>query len=125
MHREKRSAREWIHAVCIALIAYWKTSLPAAGQRQGVVWRPSGWSENPRNGDTTLAMNSQQAHDRAEASFKKKEPQGQKVNAVGDADRLALSEKIARLRALRLSRDAAGTTEEHALPGKKCPSDPS
>jgi hypothetical protein len=73
-------------------------------------------------------MNSQQAHDRAEASFKKKEPQGQKVDAVGDADRLALREKTARLRALRLSRDAAGTTGVKSmpiLPGKKCPSDPS
>jgi hypothetical protein len=130
MHREKHSAREWIiHAACFALIAHWKTSLLAAGRRQDsrleVFWHPSGWSENPRNGDTTLAMKSQQAHDRAEASFKKKEPQGQKVNAVGDAERLALREKTARLRALRLSRDAAGATEEHALPGKKCPSDPS
>jgi hypothetical protein len=69
-----------------------------------------GRAEKPRNGDTTLATNSQQAHDRAEASFKKKEQQGQKVNAVDDADRLAVREKTARLRALRLSRDATGTT---------------
>jgi hypothetical protein len=71
-----------------------------------------------------LAINSQQAHDRAEASFKKKEPQGQKVNAVDDEDRLALREKTARLRALRLSRDAA-VKNALILPDKKCPRDPS
>jgi hypothetical protein len=84
--------------------------------------------KKPGNGDTTLAMNSQQAHDLAEASFKKKEPQGQKINAVDDADRLAVREKTARLRALRLSRDDAGTAlvkNTPILSGKKCPSDPS
>ena len=73
-----------------------------------------------------MPINSQQAHDQAEASFKKKEPQGRKVNAVDDADRLAMREKTARLRALRLSRDAAGTTLVKNMPIlKKCPSDPS
>jgi hypothetical protein len=136
MPREKRSAREWINAVCVALIGYWKTSLissRSAFRASFVFGHRFGRAEKPRNGDTTLAMNSQQAHDLAEASFKKKEPQGQKVNAADDADRLAVREKTARLRALRLSRDAAGTTlvkntpikNTPILSGKKCPSDPS
>jgi hypothetical protein len=56
-----------------------------------------------------LKMNAKQAHDVAEASFKKKEAQlreGQKAMAEYHAGRLAVREKTARLRTLRLTRDA-------------------
>jgi len=56
-----------------------------------------------------VKMNAKQAHDLAEASFKKKEAQlqeGQKAMAEYNAQRLALRERSARLRALRLRRDA-------------------
>ena len=56
-----------------------------------------------------MKMNTQQARDLAEASFKKKEGQlreGQKAMAEYNADHLALRERTARLRALRLRRDA-------------------
>ena len=49
------------------------------------------------------------AHERAEASFKKKEKQleeGQKAWAEYEANALAVREKTARLRALRLDREA-------------------
>jgi hypothetical protein len=73
-------------------------------------------------------MNSQQAHRRAEASFKTKEtqlPEGQRIQAGDDADRLALREKTARLKALRLTRDAADPTRVKSRPiAKKCSSDP-
>ena len=55
-------------------------------------------------------MNSQRVRERAEASFKKKEIQmleGRKAMAEYTADGLAVHEKTARLRALRLARDAA------------------
>jgi hypothetical protein len=77
-----------------------------------------------------LVNNSQQVHERAEASFKKKETQvleGQKVRAGDDTDRLAVREKTARLRALRLSRDAADMTRVKKTPilsAKKRTSDP-
>jgi hypothetical protein len=51
-----------------------------------------------------------QARDRAEAAFKKKEQQlreGQQVMAEYQAALAATREKTARLRALRLARDAA------------------
>jgi hypothetical protein len=57
-------------------------------------------------------MNSQQVHDRAEASFKKKESlllDGQKAMADYNAVHLAEREKTARLRAFRLARAAADT----------------
>src|SRR5215211_6438734 len=60
-------------------------------------------------GAAALKMNAKQAHDVAEASFKKKEAQlreGQKAMAEYHAGRLAVREKTARLRALRLTRDA-------------------
>jgi hypothetical protein len=77
-----------------------------------------------------LAMNSQQAHERAEASFRKKEtqiPEDQRFQAGDDADRLALRAKTARLKALRLTRDAADITRVKSRPiviAKKCSSDP-
>jgi hypothetical protein len=61
-------------------------------------------------------MNSHQPHDRAEALFKKKQErlrEGQLAMAEYQADRRAVGEKTARLRALRLARDAA---EKTALP---------
>ena len=59
-----------------------------------------------------MKTNSQEAHARAEAAFKKKETQlreGQKAMAEYRAKRFAVSERTARLRALRLARDAAGS----------------
>jgi len=48
------------------------------------------------------------ARDRAEAAFKKKEPRdGQQARAEYETARAATREKTARLRALRLARDAA------------------
>ena len=61
-----------------------------------------------REGVTTL--DAHHARDRAEAIFKKKEErrlEGQKAMAEYEAARLATREKTARLRALRLARDAA------------------
>jgi hypothetical protein len=57
-----------------------------------------------------LRVNSHQPHDRAEALFKKKQEQlreGQQAMAEYQAERHAVREKTARLRALRLARDAA------------------
>jgi hypothetical protein len=57
-----------------------------------------------------VSMNSHQALDRAEALFKKKEErlrEGQEAMADYEADGHAMREKTARLRALRLARDAA------------------
>jgi hypothetical protein len=57
-----------------------------------------------------LRMNSKQALDRAEGLFKKKEErsrEGRKAVAEYEADRHAAREKTARLRSLRLARDAA------------------
>jgi hypothetical protein len=64
-----------------------------------------------------LKTNSQQAQDRAEAAFKKKEMQareGEKAMAEYRAERLALRERTARLRELRLARDAADTAARSA-----------
>ena len=57
----------------------------------------------------------QQAHDRAEAAFKKKEKQlreGQVAMAQYLAERAAVRERTARLRALRLARDAQRDGQE-------------
>src|SRR5258705_7564108 len=70
-------------------------------------------------------MNSHQPQDRAEALFKKKQErlrEGEQAMAEYQADRRAVGEKTARLRALRLARDAAesqpdgGTALTPALP---------
>jgi hypothetical protein len=64
-------------------------------------------------------MSAKQAHDLAEAAFKKKEAQlreGQKAMAEYNADRLALRERTARLRALRLMRDADEATRARSIP---------
>jgi hypothetical protein len=57
-----------------------------------------------------LQTNAKQVRDRAEAAFKKKERQqreGRQAMAEYEAARAATLEKTARLRALRLARDAA------------------
>ena len=72
-------------------------------------------------------MHSDQVQERAEALFKKKQQQlqdGEQAMAEYQAERRALIEKTARLRALRLARDAAhprsgkGTAPTRALPAK-------
>ena len=58
----------------------------------------------------TLSTKSKESHARAEALFQKKEAMlrdGQKARAEYKAKREAEREKTARLRALRLARDAA------------------
>jgi hypothetical protein len=54
-------------------------------------------------------MNSDEAHRRAEALFKKEQQlrEGQQAMAEYQAELRAMREKTARLRALRLARDAA------------------
>jgi hypothetical protein len=57
-----------------------------------------------------VKLGSQEARDRAEAAFKKKEAQmreGQQALAEYNARRLNLRERTARLKALRLARDSA------------------
>ena len=68
-----------------------------------------------------MGTNSKQALDRAEGFFKKKEErsrEGRKAAAEYEADRHAAREKTARLRSLRLARDAANH-QIPALPAKK------
>jgi hypothetical protein len=68
-----------------------------------------------------MSMNSHQALDRAEALFKKKEErlrEGQEAMAEYEADGRAMREKTARLRALRLARDAANN-QAPILPARK------
>jgi hypothetical protein len=72
-------------------------------------------------GVTTLSVRSHQALDRAEALFKKKEErlrEGQEAMAEYEADWHAVREKTARLRAVRLARDAANN-QTPILPAKK------
>lgn len=56
-----------------------------------------------------MSMNSDEAHRRAEALFKKEQQlrEGQQTMAEYQAELGAMREKTARLRALRLARDAA------------------
>lgn len=64
-----------------------------------------------------MSMNSDQPQDRAEALFKKKQErlrEGQQAMAEYQADRRAEGEKTARLRALRLARDAAESQPDAA-----------
>jgi len=72
-------------------------------------------------------MHSHQAQERAEALFKKKQDRlrdGEQAMAEYQAERRAIIEKTARLRALRLARDAApprpekGAAPTRALPTK-------
>ena len=72
-------------------------------------------------------MHSDQVRERAEALFKKKQQQlqdGEQAMAEYQAERHGIIEKTARLRALRLARDAAhprsgkGTAPTRALPAK-------
>jgi hypothetical protein len=67
-----------------------------------------------------LDIDAHRTRDRAEAIFKKKEERrldGQKATAEYEAARLATREKTARLRALRLARDA--TRKTPVLPAQK------
>jgi len=69
-----------------------------------------------------LDIDAKRARDRAEAIFKKKEErlrEGQQATAEYEAARLATQEKTARLRALRLARDAGLKTP--ACPAQKQP----
>ena len=64
-----------------------------------------------------MSMNSHQPQDRGEALFKKKQErlrEGQQAMAEYQADRRAEGEKTARLRALRLARDAAESQPDAA-----------
>jgi len=72
-------------------------------------------------------MHADQVRERAEALFKKKQQQlqdGEQAMAEYQAERRAIIEKTARLRALRLARDAAhprsgeGTAQTQAVPTK-------
>jgi hypothetical protein len=68
--------------------------------------------------------NSDRAHDTAESSFKKRErriTEGRKAMAEHDAAARAVDANTARLRALRLARDAAA---EEAAPAKKVKGSP-
>jgi hypothetical protein len=60
-------------------------------------------------GVLTLSTNLDEAHRRAEALFKKEQRlrEGEQAMAEYQAELLAMREKTARLRALRLARDAA------------------
>jgi hypothetical protein len=72
------------------------------------------------------ARTNEQAKERAEAVFKRKEQQaveGQKAMAEYIASAHAIRERTARLRALRLARDAAGTASPAA--GRRKSSSPS
>ncbi len=73
-----------------------------------------------------MANNSKEAKTRAEASFKKKEQQakeGAKAMVQYEAERHATREKTARLKALRLAKEAADkeaeATTKAAAPAKK------
>ena len=80
-----------------------------------------------------MSMSTDTARARAEAQFKKKEEQardGEQARAEYDAQQQAIREKTARLRALRLARDAARQTvlpyEEYggiskSSSGRPCP----
>jgi hypothetical protein len=74
------------------------------------IWFGATGRPNHKKGNTTLPTNSQQVRERAEANFKKKEIQmreSRKALVEYNAAGLAVFEKTARLRALRLARDAA------------------
>lgn len=88
----------------------------------GVI-RSSGRTVCPKNGFarkgvTRLDTDANRARDRAEAAFKKKEQQlreGQQAMAEYETARAATREKTARLRALRLARDAGLKTPVPAV----------
>jgi hypothetical protein len=68
--------------------------------------------------EAILANNSKEVRDRAEASFKKQEQrarEGAKAMADYEAEGRATREKTARLKSLRMAKQAAGTqvVEEH------------
>jgi hypothetical protein len=68
-----------------------------------------------------LKTTAQQAHDRAEAAFKKKETQlreGQAAMAEYNAARIAIRERTARLRALRLARENDDAARDRKAPAR-------
>ena len=76
--------------------------------------------------EATLASNSNKAHDRAEASFKKQEHQAREgAKAMTDYEAVghAVREKTARLKSLRLAKQAAekeaAAKNELVAPNKK------
>jgi len=70
--------------------------------------------------EASLANNVKEARDRAEASFKKQEQrarEGAKAMADYEAEGRAMREKTARLKSLRMARQAAGKESEPATAG--------
>jgi hypothetical protein len=70
--------------------------------------------------ETTLANNSKEARDRAEASFKKQEQrarEGAKAMADYEAEGRAMREKTARLKSLRMAKQASGEERAPAASG--------
>lgn len=68
-----------------------------------------------------MKTTAQQAHDRAEAAFKKKETQlreGQAAMAEYNAARIAIRERTARLRALRLARENDDAARDRKAPAR-------
>jgi hypothetical protein len=93
---KKRDERKWQTTVCSAgLLPFVTGSNPCCGALL--------------KGVPKLSMDSDQAHRRAEALFKKEQQarEGQQAMAEYQAGLAAMREKNARLRALRLARDAA------------------
>jgi hypothetical protein len=70
------------------------------------------WFARPPAKEMTLEMNFDQARKRAESSFKKdaRAREGAKAMSEYEANIRAVREKTARLRALRLAKEAARTT---------------
>ena len=69
-----------------------------------------------------MKATSQQAHERAEAVFKKKEAQlreGQKAMAEYQAEGRAIRDRTARLKALRLAREAEAPGKAAAKAGAR------
>jgi len=67
-----------------------------------------------------VAINSKQAHDLAEAKFKKKETklvEGQQAMAEYNAGIIAAREKTIRLKALRSARDSVERSRVKSVPG--------
>jgi len=78
--------------------------------------------EARQNGVTTLRTNSPETSERGSTALQKKEErlrEGQEAMAEYLADKDAMRERTARLRALRLARDAANHQASAAPPAKK------
>jgi hypothetical protein len=73
---------------------------------------------NPK-GEATLTDHAKQAFSRAEASFKRQEQKRAKVAADHEAEGDAVREKTARLKSLRLAKQAAETADSDKQPADK------